>query len=343
MPTEALRKALRAVARGDDALLTDYGGVLGSRSLRRILLGRLATEGLQLGQDQVLLTGSGTHAVDLTCRYLLRPGDTVVVDDPCYFNFRALLRAHQVQVVGVPYTPTGPDVERFEAVLKQASPRLYLTNAGLQNPTGAGIAPQTAHRLLNLAAAHDLTIIEDDLFADLEPEPTTRLAALDGLNRVIRIGSFSKTLSASLRCGYIAARVDRISDLADLQVATGFVGASPVAAEAIAHVLAGGGYRKHLDEVHRRLARKRREVIARLRSIGVEPWIEPRGGFNLWCRLPGEIDSAELARAALKEDIVLAPGDVFSPSQTASRFMRVNVTHCDDPRLMSFLRLGLSG
>jgi DNA-binding transcriptional MocR family regulator len=50
-----------------------------------------------------------------------------------------------------------------------------------------------------------------------------------------------------------------------------------------------------------------------------------------------------LARAALKEDIVLAPGDVFSPSQTASRFMRVNVTHCDDPRLMSFLRLGLSG
>ena len=94
--------------------------------------------------------------------------------------------------------------------------------------------------------------------ADLEPEPTTRLAALDGLNRVIRIGSFSKTLSASLRCGYIAARVDRISDLADLQVATGFVGASPVAAEAIAHVLAGGGYRKHLDEVHRRLARKRR-------------------------------------------------------------------------------------
>ena len=84
--------------------------------------------------------------------------------------------------------------------------------------------------------------------------------------------------------------------------ATGFVGASPVAAEAIAHVLAGGGYRKHLDEVHRRLARKRREVIARLRSIGVEPWIEPRGGFNLWCRLPGEIDSAELARAALKDD-----------------------------------------
>jgi DNA-binding transcriptional MocR family regulator len=92
MPTEALRKALRAVARADDALLTDYGGVLGSRALRRILLGRLATEGLQLGQDQVLLTGSGTHAVDLTCRYLLRPGDTVVVDDPCYFNFRALMR-----------------------------------------------------------------------------------------------------------------------------------------------------------------------------------------------------------------------------------------------------------
>ncbi len=341
MPTEALRKAIRAVARADDALLTDYGELHGSKTLRRILLGRLATEGLELSQDQVLLAGSGTHAVDLTCRYLLRPGDTVVVDDPCYFNFRALLRVHQVKVVSVPYTPSGPDVERFEAVLKEASPRLYLTNAGLQNPTGAGMAPQTAHRLLNLAAAHDLTIIEDDLFADLEPEPSTRLAALDGLNRVIRIGSFSKTLSASLRCGYIAASADRIADLADLQVATGFVGANAVAAEVVAHVLTGGGYRKHLDELHRRLTRKRREAAARLKSIGIEPWIEPRGGFNLWCRLPGEADSAALARAALKENIVLAPGDVFSPSQTASRYMRVNVTHCDDPRLMTFLKWAL--
>ena len=63
--------------------------------------------------DQILLTDSGTHALDLVCRFLLQPGDTVLVDDPCYFNFLALLRAHRAKVVGVPMTPTGPDVTAF--------------------------------------------------------------------------------------------------------------------------------------------------------------------------------------------------------------------------------------
>ena len=67
--------------------------------------------------EQILLTGSGTQAIDLICRLLLRPGDAVLVDDPCYFNFQALLRAHQVRMIGVPFTPTGPDISAFEQAL----------------------------------------------------------------------------------------------------------------------------------------------------------------------------------------------------------------------------------
>ena len=200
--------------------------------------------------DQLLLTASGTQAIDLIGRFLLRPGDTVLVDDPCYFNFQALLRAHQVRLVGVPWTPTGPDLAAFEAALEAERPRLYLTNSALHNPTGGTIGAQTAHRLLVAAAAHDLVIVEDDIFADLEPEPSPRLAVLDGLERVIRIGSFSKTLSASVRCGYIAARADWIEGLVDLQVATSFGGPSPVATELIAS--RAGGWR--LPQAPRRAA-----------------------------------------------------------------------------------------
>ena len=255
MPTEALRRAFRGLARAEDAVLADYGATRGSLALRRTLMARFADEGLDASPDQVLLTMSGTQAIDLICRFLLRPGDTVLVDDPCYFNFRALLRAHQVKLVSVPYTPSGPDVASFEAVLEAERPRLYITVSGLHNPTGATMSPQTAHRVLNAATACDLTIVEDDIFADFEPEPSARLAALDGLNRVIRIGSFSKTLSASLRCGFIAARADWIEQLVDLQVATGFGGPCAVATEIIASVLATGFYRKHVEELRRRLAR----------------------------------------------------------------------------------------
>jgi len=338
MPHEELRRALRAVARSENAVLSDYGHSRGSLALRRTLTGRLADEGIGIGPEQLVLTSSGTQGVDLICRFLLRPGDTVLVDDPCYFNFRALLRAHQVKIVSVPYTPTGPDMEVFEAVLREERPRLYITNSALHNPTGATLSAQTAHRLLNMAAAHDLTIIEDDIFADFEPEPSVRLAALDGLNRVIRIGSFSKTLSASVRCGYIAARLDWIADLVDLQVATSFGGPSPVATELIASILSGGRYRKHMEETRRRLAQARRDVSGRLQNIGIEPWLTPRGGFYLWCRLPDGCDSGDVARRALAENVVLAPGNVFSVSQSATEFMRFNVAQCGDPAIMGVLR-----
>ncbi|MFT4257952.1 MAG: PLP-dependent aminotransferase family protein [Pseudoxanthomonas sp.] len=328
MPAEALRKASRALSRAGDGVLIDYGGTRGSPALRRLLSARLFEQGIEVPAEQILLTASGTQALDLVCRYLLRAGDTVVVDDPCYFNFRALLRAHQVKIVGVPYTPSGPDVEAFESILASERPRLYLTNSGLHNPTGATLAAHVAHRLLNAAAQHGVTVVEDDIFADFAPEPTPQLAALDGLERVVHIGSFSKTLSASARCGYLLARPDWVGDLIDLQVATGFGGPAPVCAELVAHVLGSGGYRKHIDEVRRRLARARRDTAAKLQRLGIEPWTLPRGGFYLWCRLPDGVDSGEVARVALQENVVLAPGNVFSVSQSASAFMRFNVAQC---------------
>ena len=341
MPLAALRRGLRDLARADDAVLTDYGAARGPLALRRLLMGRFAEEGIAVSPDQLVLTGSGTQAVDLVCRLLLRPGDAVLVDDACYFNFRALLRAHGARVCGVPYTPSGPDVAAFAAILAAEQPRLYITNSALHNPTGATLSPQVAHRLLNLAAAHDMAIVEDDIFADFEPEPSARLAALDGLERVIRIGSFSKTLSASLRCGYVAARPELIAELVDLQVATSFGGPSPAAAGLIAGVLAGGAYRRHMETVRRRLSRARRDSAAMLAGLGIRPWLTPRGGFYLWCRLPGGIDSADVARAALAGGVVLAPGNVFSPSQSAAAFMRFNVAQCGDTKLPSVLESAL--
>lgn len=338
MPNAALRRAIRTLARADEALLSDYGSTRGSLTLRRLLLGRFAEEGINAIPDQVMLTGSGTQAIDLICRFLLRSGDTVLVDDPCYFNFQALLRAHQVKIVGVPYTPTGPDLAAFEAAAEAERPRLYITNSALHNPTGASLSPQSAYRLLSVASAHDVTIVEDDIFADFEPDLSPRLAVLDGLNRVIRIGSFSKTLSASVRCGYIAARADWIEGLVDLQVATSFGGPSPVATELIASVLAGGSYRKHMHEIRQRLTRARKVAAARLAPLGIVPWIVPRGGFYLWCRLPDGHDSTVIARRAVALDVVLAPGNVFSVSQSAANFLRFNVAQFGGERALSVLR-----
>jgi DNA-binding transcriptional MocR family regulator len=328
LPERGIRKALRTVSRASADVLANYGSPLGLPPLRQLISRRLGERGVEAAPDQIMLTESGTQAIDLLCRFLLEPGDTVLVDDPCYFNFQALLRAHQIQMISVPYAPNGPDLEAFATTVAERRPRLYVTNSGVHNPTGATLSPATAHRVLKIADQHGLIIIEDDIFADFEHTPAPRLAGFDGLDRVIQIGSFSKTLSASARCGFVATRPDWIDGLIDLKIATMFGGAR-LNEELVYAVLSDSGFRKHAESLRIRLGNARLNVGGRLRDIGIHPWIEPKAGMFLWSQLPANMNSADLARAALAENIVLAPGNAFSVAQSAGRFMRFNVAQMD--------------
>ena len=341
LPKDATRRALRTLSRADGLALTEYGTPLGLPALRQLISRRLAERGVAACPEQIMLTDSGTQAIDLLCRLLLEPGDTVLIDDPCYFNFQALLRAHRVHLVGVPYTPAGPDIEAFAAALAEHRPRLYITNSGIHNPTGATLSPAVAHRVLTLADRHGLTIIEDDIFADFELSPAPRLAAFDGLERVIQIGSFSKTISAAVRCGYIAVKREWIDGLTDLKIATTF-GGSPLAAELTLSVLSDSSYRRHLDSLRRRLAQARHEVGLRLAGLGIAAWITPQAGMFLWCSLPEGLDATDLARAALAQHVVLAPGNAFSITQSARTALRFNVSQMSDERIFAALATGLA-
>ena len=341
LPQDGMRRALRTLSRADGPALADYGAPLGLPPLRQLIARRMGDRGIEASPDQIMLTESGTQAIDLLCRFLLEPGDTVLVDDPCYFNFHALLRAHRARIISVPYTPAGPDMELFAQALHEHRPRLYITNSAIHNPTGATLSPVTAHRVLKLAEQFGLTIIEDDIFADFEHTFAPRLAAFDGLERVIHIGSFSKTLSASARCGFIAARPDWIEGLIDLKIATSF-GGGRLAAELVLNVLRDGSYRKHMEGLRLRLSRAMGEVNARLKSLGIEPWLEPQAGMFLWSQLPDGMDAADVAREALAENIVLAPGNAFSLSQSATSFLRFNVSQSRDGRVFEVLRKAIA-
>ena len=166
-------------------------------------------------------------------------------------------------------TPDGPDVAALARLFAEHRPRLYLTNAGLQNPTGATLSPAIAHRVLSLAEEHDVLILEDDTFADFEAEPSTRLAGLDGLNRVVQVGSATKTVGAAMRCGYIAARADWIAPLVDLKLATS-MGNSATGAVMLHRVLTESGYRRHLEALRRKLADAMGHALRRLREHGLD-------------------------------------------------------------------------
>ena len=337
MPDESLTKSLRHAARDPSPeTRTRYDSSLGFAPLRQHLALRLGERGVGVEPDRILLTDSASHALDILCRFLLEPGDTVLVDDPCYFNFHALLRAHRVKVVGVPFGLDGPDIDAFAQALGQHRPRLYLTNSGLHNPTGASISAIKAHRVLKLAEKHDIVVVEDDVFADLEGEHAPRLAGFDGLDRVIQVGSFSKTVSQALRCGYIATKAAWIEPLIDLKLAIG-LGNSHLAAVVLHRLLTDGTYRRHLDGLRAKLAAAMSTTIRRLEGLGLEMFTAPQAGLFLWARLPEGFDAADVARSGLSEDVIFAPGNVFSAAQTASRFLRFNVARCAEPRIFDVL------
>ncbi|HXP97304.1 MAG TPA: PLP-dependent aminotransferase family protein [Telmatospirillum sp.] len=283
------------------------------------------------------MVDSGTQAIDLINRLLIQPNDTVFVDDPCYFNYLCNLRAHRAKVVGIPFRPNGPDLEIFAAEAARHRPRLYITNAALHNPTGASLSPAVAHRLLKLAEDFGITIVEDDIFVDFEEQPTPRLAALDQLNRVIYVGSFSKTLSSAMRCGYIGARPDLIEGLIDLKLAT-MMSSNEVSAQVMHRLLTDGSYRKHVEALRGRLRAAGVPVRRALAETGLTLWTDPQGGLFLWAMLPEGLDSAIIAKRALAQGVSLAPGNAFSVTQSASRFFRFNVAQARPQRVYEVLR-----
>ena len=331
-----VQRAFRLAARDDPQRRRQYDEPLGHAPLRRLFSIRLAERSVLVDPDQIIVTDSCSQALDLVCRYLLNAGDAVVVDDPCYFNFHALLRASRVRSLAVPMTPDGPDVAALACLFAEHRPRLYLTCAGFHNPTGATLSPMIAHRVLSLAEESDVILLEDDTFADFEAAPSTRLAGLDGLRRVVQVGSATKTVGAAMRCGYIAARADWIAPLVDLKLATS-MGNSATGAAMLYRVLTESGYRRHLDGLRRKLGDSMGYALRNLRQRGLEPWIEPRGGVFVWARLPDGVLAADVARHGLTKKVMFAPGPAFSASESARAYLRFNVARSGELRIYEAL------
>jgi DNA-binding transcriptional MocR family regulator len=337
LPEASIRRALRGIAAMPAAPLLQYGHPLGYLPLRQQIRLRLAELEIAAAPEQILLTDGASQAVDLVCRHLLQPGDAVLVDDPGYFNYHAVLRAHRVRALSVPVTREGINLAAMEQLAAAEQPKLYLANPALQNPTGLSLAPGQAHRLLNLAQRFDFRIVEDDVFRDFQSVPTPRLAALDGFQRVLHLGGFSKTISAALRVGFIAGPEETIRHLADLKLATTF-GNNQVAAQVVHRLLEDGSYRKHVAALREKLRKATPSLRRRLEALGLRLWAETEPGMFLWMELPKNApDATVLAARAIERGVVLAPGTVFSPSRQWARFLRINIAQSLAQRLTEVL------
>ncbi len=205
LPSEGFEKAVRAVARGPGPSKLRYDAPKGFEPLRRLIAARLAERGAPIDPENLLLTDSATQALDLVLRFFLSAGERVVVDDPCYYNLIPLVSAHRAEIVSVPYTPDGPTC-RAGGDLRRA-PAAPLSDAGRpaqpdrRDPLGRR-RPSRAAACRDLRRRHR----RGRHLRRFRSRPLPRLAALDGYNRLLQVGGYSKTVTAALKIAYIAGR-----------------------------------------------------------------------------------------------------------------------------------------
>ena len=337
-----LDRAMRRVAfRGARSFLAGYGNPRGYTPLREDVRRRLTELGIDVHTDQILLTAGIVGAIDLVGRYLVRPDDVVLVDDPGYFQTFGHIRALGATIHGVPWTAAGPDLAELERMARTYRPRFFITTPIVQNPTGYSISQGIAFRLLQLAERYDFYIIEDDVDGTCHPNPPPRLASLDQLNRVIYVNGFSKALSPRLRVGFLAAHRDLVQDLVDLKMLTQTV-TSEFSERLVHEVLIQGHYRKHRAKLLASLRKTRDEALRGLESIGLRLAGDDGHGLFAWMDVPGVADTVPLAEAAAKRDMLLAPGAIFSPDTTLSAKMRFNVAFCQSDGMFGRLDALLS-
>ncbi len=331
--TDDLGYAIRQVSRSDMAAVFDYNAPLGHLALRQQILRRLSLLDIAAREDCVMTVAGASQGLDLIVRTLLAPGDCVVVESPGNAMLFELLKLHRVLVLEVPRTPCGPDVEALQALLLEHQPRALFINSFHQNPTGSSLAPAVAQRIVQLARSHGLLLIEDDVYADLHSGPGMRLASLDA--SVIYIGSFSKTLSSSLRVGFIVAGPEVIAKLAKVKTISS-LGTSAFGEAVLTCLLTSGAYRKLVQRLRLRLNTDRAAALQMLEDAEWEVFGKP-GGLFIWARAPLR-SCAELTSLARRFGVSLSSQAAFSPAGEPGEWRRINVTCACDPRARAFFQ-----
>ncbi len=327
-PAEDFRKTLQTVMRRDGIAALDYGEPAGHMPLRITIAHVLASQGLQISPDNVLITAGSQQALSLVTQMLLKPGDVILVESPTYSGALDLFRALGFHIVSVPVDRQGMQVELLEKLLQKHHPRLIYTIPNFHNPTGTCLSSARRHQLIVLADRYNVPILEDDFVGDLRYEGRTQpaLKALDPGGRVIYVSTFSKMLMPGLRVGFLAAEGPVFEALVRFKHSSDLSTSSLVQRGLEAYVTVGR-YQAHLRRSSFEFRRRRDAMLAAIKRhlpAGVH-CDAPQGGLFLWLQLPNGMSADELLPLACEKGVNFAPGSAFFADPGCGRdWMRLN-------------------
>jgi DNA-binding transcriptional MocR family regulator len=329
-PWPKLARYLGSSARHLDPWHTVESLPPGNVELRQQIAKRYLRLGMSVGIEQIVVTAGALEALNLALQCVTRPGDTIAIESPTFYGCLQAAQRLGLQVIEIPMHPVeGLDIAALKAALLKYPIRACWFMTTLQHPTGATLSPTRKRELVRLLANHDVPLIEDDAYSELQfgPKSEPPAKAYDKGGRVLHCGSFSKCLAPGYRLGWVAA--GRYSaDVSRRKIEASIATSLPIQ-QGIAQMLRHGGYEAHLIGLRRNLAASQRAALESLRRHFPAGYrvAAPRGGYFLWIECASPVDSLDVHRRALDFGITVAPGPIFSARQQFKNYLRLNTGH----------------
>ena len=328
-PVEQIRIACDSILNREPTAALQYGPTEGFMPLREWIAARCSTSDAPISPSRVLITTGSQQALDLIAKVLVEKDRSLLVETPTYLGALQAFSLFEPDFVSVPCDEQGPMPDELEKIARRAIGGFYLL-PNFQNPSGRRIPLERRRAIVDIAAKHELPLIEDDPYGELS-YAGDKLPSLLSMNpdSVIYTGSFSKLLAPGLRVGYVIAPAPIFLKLVQAKQAADLH--TPSFTQRIVYEVVKDGFLdSHIPIIRTLYAKQCHAMLDALREFfpeGVQ-WNAPEGGMFIWVTLPNRIDSAKLLEKAVAHNIAFVPGAPFfsqTPNPNTLRLSFVTV------------------
>ena len=313
----------------------------GNFALRKLIAQRYCIQGIETVPSDIVITSGGLDALNLSLQAMTRVGDYILLQQTIFYGAWQAAERLGLKVITIPEHPDhGIDLEAFEQAIQKYPIKVCLLMLNCHNPIGFTVSDDIKFQLAKLLHQYKVHLIEDDVYEDLyyDHKKPLSMKYYDQQNLVLHCSSFSKTLGASFRVGWVHAgkfseSIQHIQLMSTLSV-NSFI------QNALIEYLSHRHYEKHLKALRLSLKRNKKqfynyltEHLSPVCKIEYHP-----SGYFLWIELPEYIDSIYIYKMLLDQNISIAPSILFNANFVKqNNFLRINCSFDFNNRIESIL------
>ena len=327
LPAAKLNKSVVYALRNSKDHCIGYEQTGGNPELRKQIAKLAFNWGGKIKPDEVIITSGCLDAISTCLKAVTRYGDTVAVESPTYFGIYQAIESLGLKVVEISADPTnGINLDQLQKAIKKFSIKTVVVVPNFNNPLGSCMPEENKKKLVDIITHHNIPLIEDDIYGELyfgktRPKPCKYY---DTKGLVMHCSSLSKSLTPGYRIGWVIPGkfMDEVKQLKRIQN----ISSPTLTQAAMAHYLMHGRYEYHLKSLRKALhTQSLRYVQAIIKYFPIDTKVSrPHGGFILWLELNKKVDSFKLRTEAMKHNISIVPGKIFSAGINYSNFIRIS-------------------